>query len=63
MNQHIQERILKLEELRKQIPMSKTAIYKAVANGSFPKPLSLGARSVGWKQSEVFQWVSDLKVV
>ena len=32
-------------------------IYRRLAGGSFPKPLSLGARAVGWIESEVDEWI------
>ena len=37
--------------------LSRSTIYRRLAGGSFPKPLSLGARAVGWIESEVDEWI------
>jgi len=31
----------------------RSAIYQAIADGTFPKPVPLGARAVGWPEHEV----------
>jgi len=33
-------------------------LYSKVAEGTFPRPISLGARAVGWVDTEVDAWVS-----
>jgi prophage regulatory protein len=33
--------------------LSKSAIYARIAQGTFPKPVSLGGHSVAWIESEV----------
>jgi len=33
-------------------------LYAKVAEGTFPRPISLGARAVGWVDTEVDAWVS-----
>lgn len=35
------------------IPISRSAFYKAVAEGRFPKPYKLGPRTVAWSKSEI----------
>ncbi|EML3184785.1 AlpA family phage regulatory protein, partial [Pseudomonas aeruginosa] len=32
-------------------------IYKYIGEGTFPKPVSLGDRCVGWVDSEVHDWI------
>jgi len=34
-------------------------IYLKISRGEFPKPFSLGARSVAWKESEVNAWMAS----
>lgn len=36
--------------------LSKTAIYEAMQQGSFPAPVRISARRVAWKASEVIAW-------
>jgi len=33
------------------------AIYLRVSQGTFPKPVSLGARAVGWVEAEIQEWL------
>jgi prophage regulatory protein len=38
--------------------LSRSTIYLRIAAGSFPKPISLGARAVRWLESEVEGWLA-----
>ena len=50
--------ILRLPEVKGRVGLSGSSIYLAMSNGTFPRPISLGARSVGWLESEVEAWLS-----
>lgn len=52
-------RIVRMPELLQKIGLSKASIYNRVAAGSFPKPINLGGRSVGWLESSVEQWIAE----
>ncbi len=39
--------------------LSRSSIYLRVAEGTFPKPVSLGGRAVGWLESDVQRWVEQ----
>lgn len=32
---------------------SRSSIYRRVADGTFPKPVKIGPRKVGWVESEI----------
>jgi predicted DNA-binding transcriptional regulator AlpA len=32
---------------------TRSTIYKRIAEGEFPKPVKLGAKSVGWVEDEI----------
>ena len=51
--------ILRLTEVRVRVGLSRSSIYAAVSKGTFPKPIQLGARSVGWLEVEIEAWVSQ----
>jgi prophage regulatory protein len=36
-----------------------TSIYKAINDGTFPKPVRLIGRSVGWISHEVDAWIAE----
>lgn len=51
------EIILRLPEVQRMSGLKKTAIYEAVKAKTFPQPVPLGQRSVGWVASEVQSWI------
>lgn len=50
-------RIIRLKEVKHATGLGRSTIYKYISEGSFPKPVSLGDRAVGWVESEVAGWV------
>jgi prophage regulatory protein len=50
-------RILRLKEVINKTGLARSTIYKYLDAGTFPKPIPLGGRSVGWLDSEVHQWI------
>ena len=50
-------RIVRLPDVQARTGLSRSTIYVRVAAGSFPKPVQLGARAVGWIESEVDAWI------
>ncbi|WP_097303861.1 helix-turn-helix transcriptional regulator [Pseudomonas chlororaphis] len=38
------------------VGLKTTTIYKMASEGTFPKQVKLGGRSVAWVKSEVLQW-------
>jgi len=51
-------KILRLPEVKASVGLSRSTIYLRIEEGSFPKPISLGARAVGWLESDIEAWVS-----
>ena len=51
--------ILRLPTVIVRTGLSRSTIYQRVSEGTFPKPLSLGARAVGWLESEIDEWLSS----
>jgi prophage regulatory protein len=49
--------ILRLPEVRQRTGLSRSSIYLAMARGDFPKPISLGAKAVGWIDAEIDDWI------
>ena len=50
-------RVLRLPRVQTR-GLARSTIYVRVADGSFPQPIRLGARTVGWIESEVDQWIT-----
>lgn len=52
-------RLIKLKEVIEKTSLGHSSIYKFIAEGSFPKQVSLGAKSVAWLESEIDDWIMD----
>jgi len=50
-------RILRLPEVMARTGLSRSTIYLRISQGNFPKPVSLGARAVGWIEVEIQEWL------
>lgn len=52
--------ILRLPTVKARTGLSRSTIYLKISQGTFPKPVSLGARAVGWLESQIDDWVASL---
>ena len=50
-------RIIRIESLYNATGLGRSTIYKYIAEGHFPKSVSLGDRCVGWVEGEVHDWI------
>ena len=53
------DRLLRLPDVEATTGCKKSTIYKLMKEGKFPPCVRLSARSVGWPESAVLQWVQD----
>jgi len=51
--------ILRRKQVEARIGLSRSTIYERIKAGTFPAPISLGAKSVGWIESEIDAWLSS----
>ncbi len=49
--------ILRLPAVKASTGLSRSTIYLRISEGTFPKPVSLGGRAVGWLESEIQDWL------
>jgi len=49
--------ILRLPAVKTRTGLSRSTIYLRVSQGTFPRPVSLGGRAVGWLEAEVQEWL------
>jgi len=57
--QILQQRILRRTEVEATIGLGRSSIYAMMEAGSFPKPVRLGQRAVGWLEHEVQEWLKN----
>ena len=49
--------ILRLPDVKRSTGLSRSTIYLRITQGTFPKPVSLGGRAVGWLEAEIQEWL------
>lgn len=49
--------IIRLPAVLARTGLSRSTVYAAMGRDEFPAPLSLGARSVGWLESDIDTWL------
>jgi len=52
------ERILRRKHVEQRTGLSRSTIYLRIQEGTFPRPVSLGPRAVGWLEQEIDDWLS-----
>ena len=52
-------RILRRREVQDRTSLPRSTLYELIAAGSFPKPVRLGPRAVGWLEAEVCRWIQQ----
>lgn len=50
--------ILRRKQVEARTGLSRSTIYERIAEGTFPAQISIGAKAVGWIESEIDAWLS-----
>lgn len=53
------EQIIRRPEALRMVGISKSVLYRLIAEGSFPRPVRLSKNSVGWKLSAIQEWIAS----
>lgn len=51
--------ILRLPQVKGHTGLSRSSIYAGIKAGTFPSPVKLGERAVGWTASSIEAWVQS----
>lgn len=52
--------LLRQPEVLKKCSLSRSALYRLMEAGDFPRPVSIGKRSKAWVKHEVEEWIDNL---
>ena len=53
------DRILRLKAVLDRSGLSRSTVYRKIDEGTFPPQLRLSLNGVGWRESELNQWIED----
>ncbi len=57
------DKILSVDAVLALVPYCRMQLFRKVKDGTFPAPLQLGARRIGWRESDITTWQQSLSVV
>jgi prophage regulatory protein len=52
-------RIARRKKVESRTGLSRSSIYAGIKAGTFPRPIQLGAQSVGWLESDIDAWILE----
>lgn len=52
-------RILRLNAVLDRTGLSRSTLYRKVERGTFPAQVRISERCIGWRESEVDQWLRN----
>jgi len=51
-------RLLRLPAVKEATGLGRSTIYRMIAEHTFPAPVKLAKRAVGWRQEDVREWTN-----
>ena len=52
----MEDNFLRRRKVQQRTGLAKSTLYTQIKAGTFPKPVKIGDRAVGWVESEVAEW-------
>lgn len=56
---HTPLEILRRKHVESATGLARSTIYDRIKGGTFPAPVKLGARSVGWRRRDIDAWLAN----
>lgn len=50
-------RLRNRQEVERMVKMPRSTLYDRIKDGTFPKPIRVGKRSVRWFEDEILEWM------
>jgi prophage regulatory protein len=56
---HQPDRIIRLKTVLSRTGLSRSTVYRKIADGTFPAQLKISANGTGWHESDINGWIAD----
>ena len=53
------DRIIRFNTVRARTGLSRSTIYRKIAEGTFPAQLKISTNGAGWRESDINRWIAD----
>ena len=54
-----EDRIIRLKTVLSRTGLSRSTIYRKIAEGTFPAQLKISTNGTGWHESDINRWIAD----
>lgn len=56
---HSPDRILRLNTVLDRTGLTRSTLYRKIANGTFPRQIKISDRCAGWRESAIDAWLMN----
>ena len=53
------DRIVRMKTVLARTGLSRSTIYRKIAEGTFPPRIKISVNGTGWRESDINRWVAD----
>ena len=53
------DRIVRLKTVLARTGLSRSTIYRKIAEGTFPAQIKISTNGAGWRESDINRWIAD----
>ena len=53
------DRIIRFNTVRARTGLTRSTIYRKIAEGTFPAQLKISTNGAGWRESDINRWIAD----
>ncbi|HDR9017870.1 AlpA family transcriptional regulator [Burkholderia multivorans] len=52
------DQVMRMKDVVKKIGLCRATVYAMIKRGEFPRPIRIGERATGWRESELEAWLA-----
>lgn len=56
---NVQQEFIRLDKVKEITSLSKSTIYRLIAEGEFPRQIQVGKRAVVWVRTDINNWINQ----
>ena len=55
----VADRIIRMKTVLARAGLSRSTIYRKIAEGTFPAQVRISVNGAGWRKSDIDRWIAD----
>ena len=52
------DRIIRMKTVQARTGLSRSTVYRKIAEGTFPRQMKISANGAGWHESDINRWIA-----